>query len=201
LITSRREFQHDSYNERLRRFGHASYHGDRRVLRFLRMRQHGRRAGRSSAARALRLRWPHDHPLRLRWRSVFLLWRDKHLMHSEAAMKTERIYPLSYKLEPGEFTVEELEAADAGGCDAIIVHSIIFPINGSRSETIYSLDGKTKDELPPMELFKSWLLMAKSMAKDEKLPRAHQQFCQATFESFWELIHFDLGNEVFIERH
>lgn len=73
-------------------------------------------------------------------------------------------YKLKYKIdyEPGDFTFEEIKKDKLnGGTDAIIVHSLIFPEDGSLSHNFYSVDGRNPGQpLGSIDTFKAWSMMA-----------------------------------------
>ena len=52
-------------------------------------------------------------------------------------------YRVKYKLEPeaGNFTAEECKEA-GGGCDALVLISMLFPEHGSYSQMTISFDGR-----------------------------------------------------------
>jgi hypothetical protein len=64
---------------------------------------------------------------------------------------------------------DEIMEGDRGGCDAIILHSILFPEDGSYSHVLISLDGRTGRPLDSMEIFKAWTMMAHEIAAREDL--------------------------------
>lgn len=90
----------------------------------------------------------------------------------------ERRYPLAYRLDPmANRTKEELQARDEGGCDAIIVHSLIFGEDGSRSQATASMDGRTGKPLPALELFKTWALLAHDLSLRPDLSAPQNALC------------------------
>ena len=93
-----------------------------------------------------------------------------------------RKYPVAYNILPGSFTKEELLEKELGGCDAVIVHSIILPGDGSRSEVIGSCgsDGKP---LSDHELWKSWVSMAWSLHQSETLSGPKKTMCDMVFKT------------------
>ena len=92
--------------------------------------------------------------------------------------KSERTYPLTYSIHPEDppRTHAEIEARknpDVGACDAIILCSMNYPMDGSFSLEIASLDGRAG---PPayapvssIDLFKVWSLLAKQLSEDPEL--------------------------------
>ncbi len=94
-----------------------------------------------------------------------------------------KVYPLKYRIELGEFTKEHLKNNDYGGTDALILHSIIYPEDGSRSEVIASKDGRTGEDLDDSEVFKSWVGMAKGLSESNTLGDGRRLFCKFVFET------------------
>ena len=93
-----------------------------------------------------------------------------------------RDYNIKYAVEEGQFTKEELKNGDFGGCDAIIIHSLIYPEDGSRSEIIFTADGKGS-ALPSLEVFKSWVMLASHLANAEDLSAEKKELCSMIFET------------------
>lgn len=78
---------------------------------------------------------------------------------------------------------EEIREKKRGGCDAVVLHSILFQEDGGRSEVIVSMDGRTGEQLPAVELFKSWAMMTFTLSKDERLSEAKRGFCASVHEA------------------
>lgn len=99
-------------------------------------------------------------------------------------------YPIRYTVDrrPDGWTKEELDADDAGGCDAVIVHSLIYPPDGSRSEMLLSRDGRTGEELSDIEVFKSWVMTAHALMDSESLDRQARDLAQTVFSSVQQRI-------------
>lgn len=94
----------------------------------------------------------------------------------------ERRYAVKYSITPGSFTKDELKKSDEGGCDGVIIHSILFPEDGSRDEMLASCgpDGKP---LSGTELFKSWVAMAYAITQCDDIPNeGRKQVARAVFE-------------------
>ena len=98
-------------------------------------------------------------------------------------------YKTKYQLsaEAGEFSKEELEAGGdgTGGTDAFIFHSLLYPDDGSFSHASFSFDGRNGGKsLPADEIFKVWIMTAKSLTEMEDLSPAKKGLAEATFETF-----------------
>lgn len=97
-------------------------------------------------------------------------------------MSEDRKYKIGYRVVTGEKTREELRAADLGGCDALIVHSIIFTDDGGLSYQLVTHDGRTDDDLGVDEVFKAWMFMAKRLADDPTLGEGRRALARLVFE-------------------
>lgn len=100
------------------------------------------------------------------------------------------VYKVRYAVETGEFTKESLEKDGCGGADAVIIHSILFPPDGSRSQKTFSI---SFDETPLSvhQLFVSWALWANAISQHPDLDENKKAICEQAFEAFREL----LGNK------
>lgn len=97
-------------------------------------------------------------------------------------------YRMNYRLIPRPEGFDKAEAKrlndeeDLGSCDAVFVASIINNDDGSSSHAMFSMDGKTGEELDALELFKVWTLMANALSNDERLGEGRRALCHHTFE-------------------
>lgn len=100
-------------------------------------------------------------------------------------------YKLKYKVdyERGEFTSEQIKAhPNNGGTDAIIVHSLIFPEDGSLSHNFYSIDGRTSDALGDTDTFKAWSMMAFALKDRSDLPAWQREIVTQVYDKIREAI-------------
>ena len=101
-------------------------------------------------------------------------------------MSNTREYKIVYTIEhePEGRTKAQLEAdpRPIGACDQVIIHSIILPEDGSRSELIVSMDGQTGEDIDDNDMFKSWLMMAHQLSGSQTLSEGKRKFCEATFD-------------------
>ncbi len=99
-------------------------------------------------------------------------------------------YKTKYNLESkaGEFTSEEIKKESAGGCDAFIFFSLIFPEDGSYSQTFFSFDGRNKGmDLNSNDLWKVWAMMTKNLTDRKKdLSPGKHFIAEATFDMIRE---------------
>lgn len=108
--------------------------------------------------------------------------------------KKERshVYRTQYKLEPehGEFSAKEIKEKKLGGCDAFLFFSLIFPEDGSYSQTFFSFDGRNEGKaLNSSDLWKVWAMMSKNlMDRKNDLSPAKYFIAEATFEMIKELL-------------
>lgn len=99
-------------------------------------------------------------------------------------------YKLKYKFENicGEFTAEEIKAAEMGGTDALLVFSCIFPEDGSLSVSHFSFDGrKGGQEMTPREVFKLWMMLGRSLSENPGLSEACQELASFPVETYYRL--------------
>lgn len=91
----------------------------------------------------------------------------------------DRRFPVAYNVLVDEkLTGAELKARNLGGCDAVIIHSIIYPADGSRSEVIIGHDGRTDTDLSDEEMFKSWAMLAHRLAQSTTLGDGRKMLAQ-----------------------
>src|SRR4051812_21388254 len=92
----------------------------------------------------------------------------------------DRRYKLSYdvKHDTSGFTKEDLQREGRGGCDALIVHSIIRPADGSYSLASLSIDGDHGGEVTIDEVFKVWTMLASTLADCDALTPGKRTLCQ-----------------------
>lgn len=83
------------------------------------------------------------------------------------------------------FPVSQIDTATGyGGCDAILVHSILHQPDGGRSELTASLDGDTGKPLTDNELFKCLVTLAHQLSEStEPGFVGRKEFCKGIFEA------------------
>ena len=97
----------------------------------------------------------------------------------------DKTYSVGYKLmkfDPPKTRDKIYEEEGLGGCDAVVVFSLILPEDGSRSEMIASLDGRTGEPLDDGELFKCLIGLAHRLSESETLGRGRRGFATAIFK-------------------
>lgn len=106
----------------------------------------------------------------------------------------ERTYPITYELR-----VEDPPLAasaipkDRGGCDAVILVSIMHSPTGSSSCMIASRDGRTKRQISRAELFKAWAMLADTLASEPGLDDERKAICSDAFEKIRRIVLRDRG--------
>ncbi len=97
----------------------------------------------------------------------------------------EKPYRMRYNLraETGKWTQAECEEF-GGGTDALIVHSLLYPEDGSFSMVTTSVDGRTDTDLKDIEMFKVWLMMASRLAESETLDKSKRDFAETVFATY-----------------
>ncbi len=95
-------------------------------------------------------------------------------------------YKIRYEFnkDVGEFTKEEIEKFGCGGTDAYVFFSILYPEDGSYSQTHVSLDGRTGEPLDRNELFKLWLTLSSLLKNSEELPEWKRIIAESAFDLF-----------------
>lgn len=99
---------------------------------------------------------------------------------------SEQVYKVKYDFEFGDFSKDEIMKNGSGGCEAVIVHSILYPEDGSYSHLLISKDGRNQGELDGNELFKAWMMMGATIAKNKTMSEGKRDFCQTVVDAFWE---------------
>ena len=71
-------------------------------------------------------------------------------------------YPIKYRIEHGDFSEEEIIAdRSLGGCDSVFYGSVTYTEDGGSWVNLFSLDGRTKKEMTPKEMFEVWIMLGK----------------------------------------
>jgi len=101
-------------------------------------------------------------------------------------------YGVRYTVETGGFEKEELRKAGDGGCDALILCSIVRegndPHEGGVSFCWFNIDGREHGpaedalEIPGTQLFQAWSLWAKDLSEREDLPLWQRKILQNAFD-------------------
>lgn len=97
-------------------------------------------------------------------------------------------WPIRYRIDRGEFTREELNKDDAGGCDALVLISIMGGRPGQwLSQMVMGFDGRLPAtdgrpaELDSTQLFKAWVMLTKRLGEMPDLHESKREFCQQVF--------------------
>jgi len=93
----------------------------------------------------------------------------------------DHTYRIRYSVKPGEFAKADIPAGD-GGCDAILVASIVRSSEGSVSYAFLSRDGETGSPLSVVEQFKAWSMLAHELAEDPELSERKRAIARDAFE-------------------
>ena len=94
-------------------------------------------------------------------------------------------YTTQYSIENKSLSAEEISEG-TGACNDIIIHSIILPDDGSYSHLLVSKSGDTGDDLTGDELFKAWVMMAKTIADNPTTSPSKASLAEALFETVRE---------------
>lgn len=93
-------------------------------------------------------------------------------------------YKLTYdaRVEDPPVTREQIEKVGRGGCDAVVILSMLYPDDGSFSLAVVSLDGRTGEQIEDKELFKAWWLLASRLGESETLDPVRRMLAKTSFE-------------------
>lgn len=99
-------------------------------------------------------------------------------------------YHLKYQLEPSSegFSLEQIKADKAGGCDAVVFGSIVYGEDGASSTAFLGLDGRTGKPMPDIDLFKAWVCLADQLSESEELPEGYKNFAGSVFQTVRDII-------------
>lgn len=102
-------------------------------------------------------------------------------------MNDDYKYHLKYKLvtECGQFTREQIED---GGTDALILISCLYPPDGSYSQHVVTMDGRTEAPVTSMDLFKAWLLLGAHLADKEDLDPTRRELAGAPLDTLAKIM-------------
>lgn len=105
--------------------------------------------------------------------------------------QNEHTYKLKYflKAESGEFKKEIADKEGCGLTDALLVVSMLYPEDGSYSQTFFSFDGNNKGEdISDNDLFKMWICIASTLKGKSDLVKWKREFAETVFQSYREAI-------------
>jgi len=77
---------------------------------------------------------------------------------------------------------------DIGATDALIGISMLYPVDGSFSMMVSSLDGRTGKEVDDNELFNVWSMLSKTLAESTTLGPGKKAFARQVFEEIRSVI-------------
>ena len=95
---------------------------------------------------------------------------------------TNKPYKVRYRVETGEFSKEDAGPED-GLTHALLLVSCLFPPDGSYSQLLLSLDGRTNDDMTTHDIFKAWILLAPTLLRrEDELTPLQKQILTDAFE-------------------
>ncbi len=102
----------------------------------------------------------------------------------------EHKYKIKYdiKYEVGNFSKDDIKESGSGGIDDFVLFSIIYPEDGSYSQTHFSLDGRTGEVLYRNELWKLWSTLSSLLAESDELPYWKRFISETAFEMVRDVI-------------
>jgi hypothetical protein len=90
------------------------------------------------------------------------------------------MFRLKYKVQSqnGNFTPLEVKAEGVGGCDVLLLCSLLFPEKGLPSANFFGVDGRKEDpQVQPQEMFFAWLMLGNLLASKEGLSPQQRMLC------------------------
>lgn len=105
----------------------------------------------------------------------------------------EKSYKIEYEvtMHPKGIDRELLEDRGTGGCDSIVIFSLIYPKEGGCSMHPLGRNGETGD-YDPEEMFKAWAMYASIGKADENLPEWQKKICKDVHDAVGQVL---LGGE------
>lgn len=95
-----------------------------------------------------------------------------------------KLYKIKYDITPGAFSKEELKASGLGGCDQVLVCSVIDNPDGSGSYAWISKNGHTQGEMKAYKKLQCLSILAKELSEDEELGPGAREFCETIFGAY-----------------
>lgn len=80
--------------------------------------------------------------------------------------------------------MEELKAEDKGGCDALVISSIIHRADGGRSQITYGCEGNSLQPISDIEMLKTWVGIAHQLSKSTTLLDSDKLLPQMVFDLY-----------------
>lgn len=106
---------------------------------------------------------------------------------------SERTYAIRYDVHNGEFKKAEVEAQGLGGCDQILICSILKAPEKWVSYLWISSDGRGQ-EMHAKDKFKAWAMLARQLVDDSSLDPMSKEICRKSFEEVKQLIKGSVEN-------
>lgn len=92
-------------------------------------------------------------------------------------------YHAFYKFEARPEGVPRIDIPDGwGACDALLITSIIYGADGSVSTAFIGMDGTEAGPLKPYDYFRTWSMLADTLANHEGLSEQARQICRESFQ-------------------
>lgn len=93
-------------------------------------------------------------------------------------------YHVTYEITPHPAGIELDDIPKGhGAADALYVLSIIHPEGGGFSVAHVGLDGRTGEDVPALDVFKAWCILAHSLSEDERLTPNKRVLCGAVHDA------------------
>jgi hypothetical protein len=97
----------------------------------------------------------------------------------------------TFNIEPGSFTKEEVQALgeNAGGTDAFVFISMLYPEDGSYSQRLVSVDGRNEGHrVSDKDLFKACLMMFSHLSESKTLDEGRRGFASDVWNAFTDMM-------------
>lgn len=95
----------------------------------------------------------------------------------------KKVYKVKYDIQFGDFSKKEIEKERLGGCDQILLCSVLDYPDGSGSYMWVSKDGHTGKEMDIVKIFNAWSLLAKKISDHPDCPDHVAKMCNIVFNT------------------
>jgi surface antigen len=103
-------------------------------------------------------------------------------------MTTEQTWALRYAPQFEAGTWRREDAGEKGLTDALLMVSMVFPPDGSFSGAVIGHDGRTGDDLAPLDMWRAWLTLTNALARTDGLPDEYKHQIARALKTAWDLM-------------
>lgn len=117
--------------------------------------------------------------------------------------KSERLfYKMKYDMSFGQFTKKQLEAENNGGCDQVLLCSILDNPDGSSSYMWVQANGHTKEaRIDPLAVFNAWIILADALSTMPELKGLRATLAGDVFQIYKEALTTQVPGDDDGQRH